>query len=103
MLHRNTQTWRSPHLIILVLTWEKGPSVFAGDLFEYAHMYFGDNLCENSKGQLRASPNALGSCLGQRILVGVVGWYSVVEWTSQGFGARWAGQGFWRHSLLPVC
>lgn len=30
------------------------------------------------------------------------GWCSVGESTSHCFGARWAGQGFWRHSLLPV-
>lgn len=50
-----TQAWRSPHLIILVLTWEKGPSVFASALFEFARVFFGDGLCENhSKGQSRA-------------------------------------------------
>lgn len=30
------------------------------------------------------------------------GWYTVGESTSHHFGARWAGQGFWRHSLLPL-
>lgn len=98
-----TQAWRSPHLIILVLTWEKGPSVFASALFEFARVFFGDSLCENhSKGQSRARRNAQGSYSGQRVLVGVVDCYSVVERTSQGFGARGAGPGFWHPSLLPV-
>lgn len=49
-----------------------GAFCVAGD-FECAHVYFGDNLCEHSKGQWRASPNALWSYSGQRILVRVVG------------------------------
>lgn len=50
---------------MLVLTWEKAPSLFAADLFECARAYFGDNLVK----PLRASVNALGPCSGLRILV----------------------------------
>lgn len=42
--HTKPQASRSPHLIMLVLTWEKAPSVFAADLFEGAHAYLETTL-----------------------------------------------------------
>lgn len=42
--HTKTQGSRSPHLIMLVLMWEKAPSVFAADLFECARAHFGATL-----------------------------------------------------------
>lgn len=62
--HTNTQASRSPHLIILVLTREKG-FWFAADLFECANTYFGENLVK----PLKASVSALGSCAAQRALL----------------------------------
>lgn len=58
LFHTHTHKHASgcPCLIILVLTGEKGPFVFAVDLFECARAYFRDTLCESSQG--------LRDCLG---------------------------------------
>lgn len=58
LFHTHTHKHASgcPRLIILVLTGEKGPFVFVVDLFQCAHAYFRDTLCESSQG--------LRDCLG---------------------------------------
>lgn len=55
---------------------------------------------------LRAS-SGLTECSGllfraEQVFIGMVGWYSVVEWTNQYFGISLAGQGFWLYSLFST-